>query len=566
MATPIENFNLVEGVNIDESQFTQAETLSAQSLIRQYVSDKYVDLDLTELSSLNDLVIRPLTQVFLVIKKLIEDFSKTNTLYEAVNLPETASNNIVDALLSNFSIYRRNGNLSTGKIKVNIQGAPSSVSFPQEMTFTTVDGLVFNPQSEFVAAETPTSATQLKLYTDETGTQSYALVPVAADSDGSAYNVEQYTPFTVDPISFNLVTATAFSRFTGGDDSETNEQVINRLIPALSTRNLASPVAIEQTLRDNFPSIQQISIHAINSPLMTRNSHNIFGIKAGCMCDVYVKTSSSLDEYYVGATASLITTASEYADLQGYLGKYVVRVTNDEKLGPCIPGLYEVSRVTSQESGVFGTYPILLNQRGYGNLSINSQQENYLFDVKEATYSSYANALIVFDPMLGYGTPVPSLAVNVYALALPDIQRIQSYVNEGGTQTALVDTLVKAVVPCFIETSEIKVSVKTGTVKAEQLKDLLIRYISSVDPKNDTIRIDGLILALKDNENVISVNTPILITGTVLAPDRNMTNVSFSTESILEVPTRLDLGFSRTNIGFFTRGENVPLTIIEAKN
>ena len=69
---PIESFNLVEGVNLDDTSFSKEEILAAQAIIRQYVSDRYKDLDLSELASLHDLVVRPLAQVFLVVKKLIE--------------------------------------------------------------------------------------------------------------------------------------------------------------------------------------------------------------------------------------------------------------------------------------------------------------------------------------------------------------------------------------------------------------------------------------------------------------------------------------------------------------
>lgn len=554
MATPIDNFNLVEGVNIDDSQFTQDEILAAQAIVRQYLSDKYSDLDLSQLSSLNDLVVRPLSQVFLVLQKLIVDFAKTNTLSEALSLPASSSDAIVDALLSNFSISRRIGQTASGKIKVIVNGTPSSLSISKSAIFSTVDGLEFSPTSDITASVSPASSGQIQLYVDSSGTQSFVLIPVAAASAGAKYNVEQYTPFSVDPLPFQMVSATAFSRFSGGDDSETSQEVIKRLIPAMSSRNLASPLAIEQTLRDQFASIQQISIHGINSPLMTRNSHNIFSIKSGCMCDIYVKTSSSIQTYTVSKIASTILSGTALAQMfPSLVGKYAIRLGSAD-----VPGNYMVSAITPQDENILGGYVILARSRSVNKYASSGYIENGITTVQEGAYSSYGEEYVVFDAV-GSG----DLNVSVHVDALPDIGDIQAYVNAPGAQTAMVDTLVKAVVPCIIETSEIKVRVKIGSVSAETLQDAVLSYINSVDPKTDTIRIDGIISAIKANANVISVDTPITILATVLCPDAGYTTVAFSTESILEVPTNLSLGYSPENIGFFARSSTVPLTIIE---
>ena len=45
MALPIENFNLIEGINLDDSSFSTEEINEAQALVRQYIADRYQDLD-----------------------------------------------------------------------------------------------------------------------------------------------------------------------------------------------------------------------------------------------------------------------------------------------------------------------------------------------------------------------------------------------------------------------------------------------------------------------------------------------------------------------------------------
>ena len=559
MATSIANFNLVHGINIDDSQFDASDILAAQAIVRQYLEDTYVDLDFSQLSSLNDLNVRPMSQIFLVLQKLIQEFNKTNTLSKVIDSPSTANSAIVDALLSNFSISRTAGKTATGFIKITISGTPSSVLIPSSYVFTTVDGISFSPSSDFVASTTPIVAGQTKLYVDASGTQSFAIVPASATSVGAQFNIPQYTPLSSSSNIYNFVSAAAFSAFSGGSDTESDTAVISRLIPALSARNLSSPLSIDQTLRDKFLYIQQISVQGIDGPLMTRNSHNIFGIKSGCFCDIYVKTSTSVTETALSKTAVKIVSGDPAtSDFQDYIGKYLVRVDVGDA-----PGFYDVSRITPGATNLLGTYTILKKKRGVDPTTTSGRVLNSVTLVSEGFYSPYGYEYVVFDPIIDPNPSGNSLLVTVYVVGLPGIGDIQSYVDNGSSQVALVDTLVRASIPCFVSTSEIKVRIKSGATTAAALQTGVISYINLIDPKTDSVRTDGIIANLYSNPAVLSVDVPILITGTVLAPDANSTEVQFTTQSTLNVPTNQALGFGAGNIALFAQSSSVPLTIIE---
>jgi hypothetical protein len=70
-----------------------------------------------------------------------------------------------------------------------------------------------------------------------------------------------------------------------------------------------------------------------------------------------------------------------------------------------------------------------------------------------------------------------------------------------------------------------------------------------------------LISSLKQNEGIISVDTPILITAQILSADKNVVEVF--TESILVIPERQDLGFDKNNVCFYCRRSDIPVTLIE---
>lgn len=558
MALPIENFNLVEGINLDDSSFTAEEIRQAQSIVRQYISDRYKDLDFSELSSLNDLVVRPTAQLFLVFSKLIKSFYATNTLSKALELGDSASSVVVDSLLSNFTIFRKVGDVAFGKVKLVIKGAPINISISQSLELSTIDGLKFFPQRNFIASQSPALSENLKIIPESDRRQSTIIVPVIASAPGSQYNIEQYTPLTTQTNAFDIISISAFNNFSGGKNSESNQDLINRLIPALSARNLASPLAIEQTLRERFPSIEQISIQSVNSANMTRNSHNIFGIKSGCFCDVYVKTANFLQESVTEKIAQRISWVDPNMPETGdYIGKYLVKIDRED-----FPGHYSVTRVTPNEQNILGGYLILKEILKINNNAEDGTQPNYINNITEGNYSSYIEKYVIFDPVIDPNpSDISDLSVKIYSEGIPYIKEIQDFVNSSDAQTALVDTLIRAYIPCLIDVSEIKVKIKAGTVTAEEVQSIIVDYINSVDPKKENIRIDGLISSLKRHDGVISVDTPILVTAKINAP--NGETVETFTESILLIPERRDLGFNRNNVCFYCRRSNIPVTLIE---
>lgn len=557
MALPIENFNLVEGINLDDSSFSPQEINEAQAIIRQYISDKYQDLDFSELASLNDLVVRPTAQIFLIFKRLITSFYATNTLSKALELKEDASSKIVDALMSNFTVSRKLGKVSTGKLKLTIKGAPTTFSISKNLAFLTIDGLIFYPQSDFVASQSPSTFDGLKIIPEADKRQSSVVIPAVAEKSGTKYNIEQYTQLTTTTNSFDTISISAFNNFSGGENDENNQELIERLIPALSARNLASPIAIEQTLRERFPAINQISIQSVNSPNMTRNSHNIFGIKSGCFCDIYVKTSLFLQEFVAEKIAEKITWVDpSMPELSQYVGKYMLKIDRDD-----FPGHYRVSRVTANEQNILGSYLILDEITKVNNNLADGSQPNYINNIIEGNYSSYIEKYIIFDPIDDPNPTGTCLSVKVYTEGIPEIKEIQNFVNGVDAQTALVDTLVRAYIPCTISVSEIKARIKAGTVSAEDIQSIIVDYINSIDPKKENVRIDGLILRLKENNAIISVDTPILISAKISSPDGNI--VETFTESILIIPERRDLGFDRNNVCFYCRRSDIPVTLIE---
>jgi hypothetical protein len=210
-----------------------------------------------------------------------------------------------------------------------------------------------------------------------------------------------------------------------------------------------------------------------------------------------------------------------------------------------------------------GSYLILESIKSINTSSLDGTNQNYINNITEGNYSSFIEEYIIFDPVDDPNPSGSSLTVKIYFEGVPQIKEIQDFVNGDDAQTALVDTLVRACIPCLIQLSEVKVKVKSETTSAEKIQSMIVDYINSIDPKSQEIRTDGIISALKEDDNIVSVDTPLLITARVVSPDKDNTVIEVFSESTLVVPERLDLGFSKDNIGFFCRKSDIPVTVIE---
>ena len=552
MSDPITNFNFVEGVNLDDSSFTTDQILEMQEFSRQYLEDRYQNLDFSPVAGLHDSVIRPTAQMMLLARAFIEEYNKSRTLYDALN--NSGNETIVDAILSNFLVSRRRGNKATGTIRISVENYDVNQSISAADIFTTANGLNFFASRNYTITNIPTEILDIEIFKSSTGNSGYFMIDVVAENVGVEYNIKNNTQLDYSGSIDGLISSVALDHFSGGEGNESNKSVYNRIISSLSARNMTSPLAIDQSIKDNFPSTVTTSSHGVSSDYMKRNSHNVFGVKSGCFCDVYVKNSYAPKIKEVHAVASKISEGDALAGANNeFVGKFVVTISKND-----FPGHYDVLTVKPISTNrIIGSYEIVDKRRKITDI----QSQNELHTIGESAFSRYALTDVIFTeyPVSG----LDEISVMCEVSGLDDIDKIQDFANSGGSQTALIDTLVRACVPCFISIDPIVVRVtQDSTTTDSAIASEVSSYILGVDPSLEKLRADVIVSKISSMSGVVGVDLPIRINASILVPAEYMETININTISTLTIPSIPSKFVGPETVGLFVQDGSINVSII----
>ena len=547
MTTSITTLGFVAGANLSDTSFSTDDILAAETLIGQYVSDRFPSIDVTPGTTIYDLVIRPAAIVYLTNRAQLTALAATNSILGIQNNPSLASDQVLDSILSNFLITRNPGTNVTGNLRINVSRS-AAYTIQAGVEFTAPNGLIYTADTTVNGTPSPSNSIDVQLYSsDSTNTQWYFIVPVTAAGSGSTYILVGQPQFTMaDPIP-NLISIFAFGGFNNGVDQETNDQLIARIPNALSAKNLVSRSSLNSVLKDNFPQVTSVGVAGFGDPALRRGADNVFGIKTGGVADVWVRTSP-----YPLTRSFTITAAKTNNTVSGDVFEFVVPSN-------LFPGNYFVSAVNDigQPSNVAGSYQILSQsksvQQGSGHIISSSDQ---------GAYSAYQVSTVTFlvPPTTG-GAPVytsSTQAFVVQVMGCPDIDVIQNYVSDPSIRPAGMDYLVRSAIPCFVSFSPITVYGQSST----DVNSVVINISDYVNglTAGQSISVDAVVNTIRNVTGVTRVELPITVSGRIMCPDGTYIDV-FSND-ILEVPINTQKQISPDTVGFFVSTDNIPVSSI----
>ncbi len=551
MAT-IPNLGYYDGVNLTTDQITADELIEAELIVKQYVADYSPVFNLTKGSTLYDLLIRPRALHAAIRKKLDDSREATQSLKGVVDNPDLADDETVDAIMSNKGIVRRFGAKATGTIKVVLTSS-SSFSISTNLLFTAGEQ-TFNPTQNFRAISTPVETSDLQLYsTDSSNTQYYCLIPVIATANGIASRLTDLTSVVVSPSIPNLVVATSFGNFQGGEEDETNEELIAREPEAMAAKNMVSRVSIAGTLKDEFTFVRDVSVQGMNDLAMSRNSANLLSIKMGGYVDLYLRTSQNVLTTVINKTATLIEATADAAT-------YSVQIDKDD-----VPGFYFISAVNP--AGITSAASSYLIQSEIKDMDGSDDVQTHLLPtLQDAVYSSYQTASVLFQVEYDsdLGTPddqfIATTSVDVTVTYLPGIREVQDFVSDPNRGVITADYLVKAGIPCFVSTTPIRVTATVGT-SGEAVRNKVYDYINSI-PFGSPVRVDKIMSVIKEVSGVESIDLPISLTGEIFAPDG--TTRVIRSQSSLSIPSVPEILITPQTVLFFAELTDIPIAMIDA--
>jgi hypothetical protein len=408
------------------------------------------------------------------IRTNLQRYQSARSLQQIVADPSLADRTVVDEVLSNWGVIRKQGTAASGTVTIEIN-APRSVTVPVGMPFN-ANGRRYLSVATFVSR---TTANQLSSSSDRLLVQlnngNYAftitVAAVTAGAEGKLNAGDLIVP--VRTIS-GYVTSYATSTFTDGTNTETNAQLIEELQLGISAKALSNRTNMRAFLRSlpQFDSLTNQSIVGYGDPEMLRDQHTIFPISFGGRVDWYVRGQEALQRVTYATTATCVTVGDNDSTWQFSLGKDVE------------PGFYEISRIRRQaDANLNSGFEITLDQRG--NDLTGEDFVPDILSVAEGAYSAYQTATIRFVDTL---TDASTLSVGDTAAyvcditSTPLIREIQDLVSSRDIRSYAADALIKAPVPCFVQVNlVINKTAGDADPDVEAIRNAIVSTINQTD-------------------------------------------------------------------------------------
>jgi hypothetical protein len=510
--------------------FTDAQLQTAQDVIEASIRENFPNVSVRRGTVMKELVSAALSIGYAVINEKLEAHRATQSLKYAQENPSAVDDSIIDAILSNYFLTRKQGTLASGLLKITVSTGVTR-TIPAGTQFLTANELRFITETT-ILVEQVLSGTGSVLVQQEEGTGNwFFLIPVVAEAVGSQYSIAQDTQLDNSTLGADLILITAFTTFSGGSDSESTSALISRAQNAITVRDLTSRKSIRAVLPEAFPQIQAIQVIGYGDPEMTREHR--FGFGSGGRVDIYTRTSKDPVEITVTKTISGLLTV----DL--------------ETVGLEVP-FYRITSLTRVE---FPDTPLAEGVDYTLTFSVASNPQNDLRGlVKHARFTVYERAQLTFlDPLLA------GKEINIRLSYPPDIQAIQNFVLDEEERVVLADLLVKGIIPVFVTLafSYVKKTLSENT-DIEALKGALKDYINALVPGSE-LAVSSLIDIIH-NFGVMRVEmASIALSGILVRPDGLSTQLAMAS-NVLEIPEDLELGVSTNTVAYFSTLADIKVT------
>ena len=238
--------------------------INIPNYIREKIKQYNPELDTRDGSVLKDFLISPLVSILEPYQ--LEHTSVLNqmTLDDVDNLTEDQ----MDAIASTFLLERTTGTKATGYIRF-YYNSPKAVIISKNMSLK-IGSKTYKTVSEYsiTKSQMESNISQYPYYI--TGN-----VQIVADTNGADGNVDPNSQFTVvGRLGVTPIKIINPQAITGGVDSETNNALYNRIKSTLHGKSLASPLAIKETIMDNYTDVIDVQVVGAGDLLMIRDLTN----------------------------------------------------------------------------------------------------------------------------------------------------------------------------------------------------------------------------------------------------------------------------------------------------
>jgi uncharacterized phage protein gp47/JayE len=537
----------IEGLDADAIDQIEEQLVDA-------IKADYPSLDLGKGRVLRELLIRPAAIFHVERQTEIDELRQSMSLKAIEEDPTLADDDVVDGVLSNYRVERTQGTKASGYLTIVIS-ALSTTTVPQGTTFT-ADGQDFTTDQTYVGVTEQEAVTsdQMRLISARTDGSYAFTIPVTAASAGSASQIRRNTRFTTDTSIAGVVDIFATQDFTGGTDTETNAQLIDRFNTGISPSTFAGRVQIEALVRETVTDTKDVSITGFGDAEMIRDQHNIFGMSAGGKADLWVRTQEKPESVTLVKEAVLIDVEEQLWQLS---------LTRDD-----FPGFYIVEAILPSASAaeVTGTLEITGESRSVDMTQETNEFVPDVLSIVEGAYSRYQTSIVQFkDPDTASDAEVGDRAdYNVNVLGLLNVSTLQDVAVDRSVRNPQADYLVRAPVPAFV-TINVTVLYKYGdeAPDADAIKAEIVSRVNALRFEDGQLPASVVHDAVHNiaGTEVVSVS-PLDFMCQIRKPDGDIITIR-DTDGI-EIPNLPAEGVSSRTVAFFTDVDSVDVAVSQA--
>ncbi len=530
--------DLVVSVSADEFD-------SAHEFVKGVLVERSPDVDISTGSPLEGLMTENEAHLAALEQARMDALSQSFSLKAIVDNIVTVDDDHVDSLLSNYFITRTDATNATGPVKI-VTDTPVPYQIPVgfELTF---NALTFVTESAFRiypadSSGVTDSATSRRMVTRSDGKFEFTITVVAVETGSSSKLLAGTALLITDPLA-GMQTASVVADFTGGENRETNAELLARVSLGVTAKVLAGPEHIQATLANQFPGTT-VAVIGVGSSLMTRDRDNLFGLSMGSKQDLYCRTTG----YPATKTLTIDGTVTS-----GSARQVMLNIPYEDGVG-----VYRVTAVRpAGRVALFGDQPYQYTVNTY----IGTNFIPKIRTTQDAAFSANGVLTIQFIDTL---TTTPALTTDqiisydVDVLYMPSIEAINTYVTDNDVRTG--DMMVKAGVPCTLTVSAtIRIPTTAQSPVAATVKQAISDAISALPfgtPSLSAFVIHRAISTLVTQGDVVNTH----MRGTILSPAYE--DIALETSAELIIPDRADLGVGAANTFFACSPDQVELTIV----
>jgi hypothetical protein len=450
-----------------------------EAFLVQFLQDQYPSLDLTEGRVLRNLLIRPAAIFHTLNDTNIDQLRQSMSLQAIEANPTIATEETVDAVLSNYRVARDPGAPAAGQLVIVIRDLIAT-TINAGMVFIS-EGLQFTNLGPFVGVTTQGVIIDdtNRLITKRTDGYYSFVIDVVASDVGPQYELRRNTRLTTTGTISNLIDIYALDDFTGGRSKESNQDLIDRFKLGIAPPVFSGRTQIETLMRQTVVGLGAVSIIGFGDTEMQRDRHNLFAISTGGKADIYAQTAANPAEIILNKQAVLVDAEN---------GIWQISIGRDDA-----PGFYKVIAILPPNSSLAdSSYQIVSEVRGLDLTPEDSYFTPEIFNLTEGAYSRYQTSVIRFVDTTPIGPDTSSSSsssgpisilrsYSVRLLAMPYIRDLQNLANGRAARNPQADYLVRAPIPVFCTVDmTINYMFDSDTPDVSEVKQALATRVSSL--------------------------------------------------------------------------------------